>query len=547
MLCSLLVCLLGLCCPNAASAASAATGTIREAEFIIEKEREHRFPESARLFAKAPLPTYAPYASQKLAYYFREIQPPGYPLPYKGKILSNKPEVWSKHHPYYLRLGHGNYYAPYIEGLLYSQQADHARYFYTLHLRHTSQGVQGYFEEVHHSAQAYGQACTDALIWEGRLSYVWDKYPHLAQAGSPAHLPPSRLPAPRLHQIRCHGIVTSRPEVRIRHQAQVQASYVSNPWGNFEKQASLCGDLGTHVRPDLRLHIKADSYLTQYKHRVSISRHLGRCQPTLHLMLHHLEIELGGNAVYQNEQSALVRNFNLYPRCKVQGTSSPWIQPYLELGGDIQRTSWEGFVSENPWLTSGAEIRHTHQRFILAGGTHGDLRPDIHFHAGLSAAHYENFPCFVNQSKGPSKWNIVYEPAAFVNHGFGELMQGSSLSQLTTHIRADYWHYRLKQVAYPWHRPTYALYISSMYRWRKKLSCTSSLTWLGGIMAYEIAKQKVQKLAPIIDLGCNIDYAWSQQLVIGLDIKNLLNRQQNHYRHTPAYQWQWLLSFTFVW
>ncbi|MEO1219467.1 MAG: hypothetical protein AAFV97_03145 [Bacteroidota bacterium] len=547
MLFYLFIGLLGLCCPSSALAASSPTGTIREAEFIIEKEKEHRFPESARLFAKAPLPTYTSYASQQLIYYFREIQPTGYLLPYKSKLSSIKPEMQAKHYPYYLHLGHGNRYAPYLEGLLYSQRVDQARYFYTLHLRHTSRGAHGYFEEAHHSAQAYGQACTDTLLWEGAISYAWDQYPHIEPVGSLVHLGPRRLPAPRFNQIRCHGTLTSRPKVRVQYQAQVQGSYVSSPWDSLEKQGSLCGEVGAQVRPDLRLHITADSYLTQYKHRIAISRHLGRCKPTLHLLLQHLEIELGGNVVYQNERSTLVRNCNLYPLFKIQGTSSPQIRPYLELGGDIQRTSWETFVSENPWIAPGADIRHANQRFILCGGTHGNLRSDIHFHTGLSTAHYENFPCFVNQATDPRQLDVVYAPAALVNHAFGELTQGSPLSKLTTHIRADYWHYRLKQLSHPWHRPTYALHISSMYRGYEKLSCTGSLAWLGGIVAYDIAKQKIYRLEPILDLGCSLAYAWSKQLTIGLDVKNLLNREQPFYRYTPAYKCQWLLHFTFMW
>ena len=94
--------------------------------------------------------------------------------------------------------------------------------------------------------------------------------------------------------------------------------------------------------------------------------------PDFLLPLNLFQFEVGFNLAYQNDTSAAVNPFNVYPFLEAHCLGYDWITPYAGIKGGLQKTSWQKFLKENPFLTtSPITLLHTHQTFSFYGGTQG--------------------------------------------------------------------------------------------------------------------------------------------------------------------------------
>lgn len=518
------------------------TGTIKEAEFIIEKEKTNRLPESARLFKKAPLPTHGADATVALPYELREIAPELDTLQRKIKVLRAKQDLLTRLYGNYVKGGYGNRHTPYLEGFFDNKR--NAKHAYGLHFRHWSHGEDRYFEEFHNAARLHGKLFTEAWVLDGAMKYHQDKYPWAQDSLGASN---ALAKAPSFHQIYLQGTLANYLQNQFNYQVQGHFTHLRNSLAAHEHQGGLRGKIDYSINHDFALKAMTELYLTQHKDTAPNNRHLWRLKPTLHALFHDLKIQAGLNLVYQNDSSQVVNPLNVYPVITINYALRKWVRPYIEISGDIQRTSWQGFTAENPWLAPCAALRHTNQRFIFRGGAQGDITEKVAFHTGVSTSSYQQLYCFVNNPTAPQQFDIQYDPATTLLNVFGELTQTNKAATFTTRLRGDYFHYKLKQLPKPWHRPRYQLDLRSTYKLHDKMLCKGTLYWLGGIAARNPTTKAAQSLANIIDLGLGIDYWWSPRLTIFLDCQNLLNSMHTRYLHAPTRGFQLVLGLAYAW
>jgi hypothetical protein len=508
-------------------------GTIQEAEFIIKKERKSELPESTRLFKKAPLPSSTDQPNFQLKYELDNLPMNFQPIEHKVKILRAQQDRLERLYGKYIRLGYGNYHRPYVAALFNNNR--NANYTYLLQLGHISEGKNEHLEEHEQTAILHGKMLTKQLVLDGTIDYEWEKHPFIQVINDPQHTANDPNKHHTYHQISLSTRLYNYVPDTLNYQAQIQALHLHQ-----EKVHENQGKANLHadyqLNETLRLHADAVFQVSQHTNpaTATMTRYVTTLQPSLMIPLQDFMILAGASVAYQNDKKALANHLYVHPSVKITHNLSKALRPYVELNGSIQPQAWQTYLTQNPWLTPSADIRHTNQSFILSLGAQSDVLDTLTCHTGLSVSNYHNYPCFVNDPAEPREFDIQYDSSATVVHSFTELTKTSFGSAWVTRLKAAYFHYKLTDLPKPWHRPQYTVELCNTYNFHDKILVKSKLFWQGGIQAQDPSTQASKSLADVIDLCLGIEYLWNKRFSIFVDCQNMLAKANHPYLHTPT-------------
>ena len=513
-------------CLGIASSALGQQPALKDAEFVIEKDCAHQLPEASRLFKSAPAAPHIPAPSKPLLSTLPTRWPTFDTLSRKTKLLRAQQDTHKKLYGNYLQGGYGNFYTPYLEGFFANKQ--HPRHAYGLHVKHLSEGQAAHFEETHNLVQLHGKLFTEHLRLGGEVRYSRDSYPLYKPSSDTSATPPSQ----RLHQLVARKTLANYIQGPLSYQLDASFHYLTIHQAR-ENQWGLQGNGAYALNDTLTLKATTALHFTNHHDAKAVQRNLYRCKPMLTYTVHGFDVQGGLNLVYQNDASAVMRAWHIYPALEVKRNLHAWLLPYLGIGGDMQRNALHSFTQENPRLASNIDLRHTNQRWQFYGGVKGDVVAQLSFHTGCAVGEYQNFHCMVNSTDDPGRFKVEYDPATTLFNLFSELTHANRAETLTTRLRGDYFHYALKELAKPWHKPRYQLDLLGTYRWHHKVVFKGSLYWLGGLEALDVAKNTPVALAGVLDLSLGIDYWWNPRLSVFFNCQHLLAKYNERYLHYP--------------
>lgn len=520
---------------------SASEGALKDAEFVVKKERKHLLPEASRLFRSAPTSPCTTDPIKPLEYVLPDLFPAFDILPHKAQILRAQQTIVAKPYSNYLRGGHGNFCAPFLE--VFVAHKHHPKYTYGLQFKHLSAGKMAYFEETHNLIQLHGKLFTKTLCLVGEIDYHGDGYQLYGTENSTSAAPRRQT----LQQFTVRNTLSNYIHEMFNYQVDGSFHCLVDAYQARENQCEFNGRGDYILNDELTLKVFTDLYLSKHSDTTVAYRNLWRFKPMLYLLFNSFDVQGGLNLVYQDDVSYVSNALNVYPVFKVRYALYKWLRPYVGIGGDIQRNSLQGFLQENPLLAPQVTLRHTNQRFVLYGGARGDIVAQISWHAGFSIGEYQNLHCLVNSDQDPGRFDVKYDPATTRLNIFGELTHTNRDETLTTQLRGDYFCYTLQELSKPWHRPRYQLDLLSTYRLHDKLVCRGSIYWLGGLEAQDVITKVPEALGDVVDVGLGIDYLWNSRFSIFLNCQNLLANRNERYLHYPARSLHFMAGLTCVW
>lgn len=518
----------------------ASEGVLEDAEFVIKKERKVLFPKISRSFERAPtfIPKIDP--DKPLEHSFLDLSPEFDILPFKIRLLRAKPDVAAKRYSNYLQGGCGTTYMPSLEGYFASKH--HAKYTYGLQVRHLSAGQVTYAEEMHNLVQLHGKLFTKSLCLGSEITYSNDKYP-LYIAG-----PSKALSSQTLHQVEIHNTLTNYVDAALNYQIHTAFHYLCYTHQVHEYQGEISGKGDYAVNNILKLKACTDLYFTQHNDDTKEVQHnLWRLKPIFSFLYSNFNIEGGINLVCQNDASYLLNPINVYPVLSVKYARYRWLQPYVGVGGDIQRNDLCGFLQENPLLASRVALRHTNQRFVFYGGAQGSIKEQVAWHVGISAGEYQNLYCLVNSNQDPRRFEPKYDAAARLCNLFCEFNHTSRSDTFSVRLRGDFFYYVLQELTKPWHRPCYQLDFLGTYRLNDKLAFKCTMHWIGGIKAWDATQKAPMVLQDVLDAGLGINYWLSTRFYAFCNFHNLLNRKNERYLHYPSRGFHLMAGISYAW
>ncbi len=521
-------------------------GDIEDAQVVIEKDREIELPRASRNFERVPPLPLQPASDIQLDYQFDNFTPDLSALKPQIRVLKIKEPPLDRLYGNYVKAGFGNYITPYLEGYFNNTLND--EFSHEIHFKHLSSrngpvdGANSGSGETRIDLGAKRFAANHTF--NAGLHYQRNKYHFFG------YTPGLEVDRESIQQIFNvfgveGGIERNKEPALLDYSLRASFTHLSDHYNATENQAGFNLNAAYEFSKIAIIHLESDLYLTNRKDGINaenittLNRNLFRVKPYLQYKTaigNNMQIDLkaGFNVVHENDTLDNANQLHFYPYVLAKYHFTPSLKIYAGIDGDIERTSLQKFVEENPYLAPDVPLFHSNKNFAFQGGMEGRLGSNVGFDAGFSVSNYKNLYFFANSMQDSTKFTILYDQGnTVVLNIFGELsITIAEDLKLTT--RADYFGYNTDEVEKAWHRPSFTADLQGTYNLYDKFLFTANLNILGGIQGLNLASNTPQKLDTITDLGFTTEYLFSEKFSAFLQLKNIFAKEYERYLNYPS-------------
>lgn len=508
-------------------------GEVKDAEFIIRKDRVLTLPKQPRVFERTPpLPS-----TQSKGSYSYEV---------KNFFLDAKPavtdtEAFQKNfgsnrgmlYHSYVKAGYGNYQSPLGELYINNVESDFLNY--GVFLKH-----QGFYEgpvdgknsaEDHTSVRLDGSYFQEDIEFFGKLGYDRDKHHFYG------YHPSLEVARDTISQIlnTIYGNVGLRRidrEAMFYYEASLGLRLLNDNYSAREHEASLSAKFGIKANDErwrgglgIQGFVSSPSDITYS----GINRNYGKLSPYVQFADEQFKIKAGANLVVDNDGlPEMSTNFHVFPSIAASYHLSESFGIYAEYEGDVLRKTYYDFVMENPFLGPSAELKNTVQNFQVDAGVKGAINDELSYKTGVRYGNYENMHFYGNHVADSARFQLIYDSGTKVlNYHVSVGWKYEDWYKLQA--SGNYYHYELSDISSPWHRPEWTLGVENYIMPNDKWFITANLNLLGGIQALNLQSAETTTLNPVMDLAAKVDYAFTPRFSVFVEGNNLLNQKNERY------------------
>ncbi|HLT06088.1 MAG TPA: TonB-dependent receptor [Cyclobacteriaceae bacterium] len=520
-------------------------GEVKDAEFIIRKDRVLTLPKQPRVFERTPtLPS-----TQSKGSYTYEVK--NFFLNLKPTVTDTQP--FQKTFPRdrgmlyhsYVKAGYGNYQSPLGELYINNVESDFLNY--GVFLKH-----QGFYEgpvDGKNSAEDHTNIRLDASYFQddieffGKLGYDRDKHHFYG------YTPGMEVARDTLGQIfnTIYGNVGLRRIDRnalLYYEASLGLRLFNDNYFAREHEVGLHARLGITANDerwrgglDLQGFITSPSDTTYS----GINRNYAKINPYIQFANDQFKIRVGANLIVENDSSS---TFHIFPNVAASYYLTESFGLYAEFEGDVVRKTYYDFAMENPFLGPSATLRNTIQNYKIDVGVKGAINDELSYKTGIRYGEYENMHFYGNHMADSARFQLIYDRGTkILNYHISVGWKYEDWYKLQA--SGDYYHYELTDISSPWHRPEWELSVQNYIMPNEKWFITANLNVLGGIQALNLQAAESTTLNPIIDFGAKVDYAVTPRFSVFVEGNNLLNQKNERYWNYRARGIQGIGGLTF--
>lgn len=521
-------------------------GEIEDTQIIIEKDKKIVLPEAVRNFEKVPVQP-KNQVRQIEPYKFDDFEVSLADIETKMRVLTAKQDELKKLYGNYLKGGYGSYGTSYLEGFFNNKRNE--KVSYGARVKHLASRF-GHIDQENsgnsdNEAGIFGKAYTDYVVLSGAVDYNRERYNFY---GYPRVLDPKPDNDDIKHLIQSFGgkveIENNLKDAALDYHITAQASTIFNNYNVRENEfgAKVSGEYTLATSSRILANIEA--YLTKVEDEYSFNRNFFKINPYYQFNYKGFLLKLGGNIIYEND-SVRTTKFHIFPSAEGSYQFFPEITAYAGVEGDVQRTSLKGFLSENPFLAPNADLLHTQKIIDIYGGFKGKVLTNLAYNLKVSAADYKNLYFYKNNVSDPSKFDIVYDNITAVFSYLAELSYTHS-EKLNLGLKLEGFGYNLQNLEQHYHRPNYTGTFIGRYDIKQKISITSELFYINGLIAAdEYEGGDITELDDIVDLNIKLDYRFSPKFSAFVHGNNLLGKNYQRYLYYPSRGFNILAGLTF--
>lgn len=508
-------------------------GEVKDAEFIIRKDRVLTLPKQPRVFEKTPpLPSTQSKGSYtyEVKNFFLDAKPAITDTePFQKNFGSNRGMLYRS----YVKAGYGNYQSPLGELYINNIESDFLNY--GVFLKH-----QGFYEgpvdgknsaEDHTDIRLDGSYFQEDIEFFGKLGYDRDKHHFYG------YRPGLEVARDTIGQIlnTIYGNVGLRRidrESMFYYEAGLGLRLFNDNYSAREHEVSLSAKLGVKANDErwrgglgLQGFVSSPSDTTFS----DINRNYARLSPYVQFADEQFKIKAGANLVVDNDGlPEMSTSFHVFPSIAASYYLSESFGIYAEYEGDVIRKTYYDFVMENPFLGPSAELKNTVQNFQIDAGVKGAINDELSYKTGIRYGDYENMHFYANHVSDSARFQLIYDSGTKVlNYHVSVGWKYEDWYKLQA--SGNYYHYELSDISSPWHRPEWALGVENYIMPNDKWFITANLNLLGGIQALNLQSAESTTLNPIIDLAAKVDYAFTPRFSVFVEGNNLLNQKNERY------------------
>lgn len=502
------------------------SGKIKDAEFVIEKQKKNKVDQEKRLFFKAS--TKSINKTEKPLEEVRELILE--PLPFDPvtqayiEFYPNQESIIIAPLDNYCKLGISSLLRPYIA--IFISKISFLQGIWSTN----GAFIPGLFGIKAKKSLLCVEGTHNIASWLLRtdLSYQADWHTYADKNGSPERI---------LHQANVclhaktvsdfcgqEGKVTYNPLVFHHEQITEQLFTLKYKW----------------IKPLDNLTFKVSTYndMAWYKNNaLQKTRVIFSAAPIVLLSLpKDFQLKAGLWATYHNDPiSGKIPNFDVYPVFKISRAVLVWLNPYIGIegigiGGNTRPLHLRDVVQKNPFIGKNCNISHSHQYLKLQGGSKGKISDNFSYHLNIGYRNIKNLSRLV-ATKDADTYALLYLPTTHrVVKITGLLNYAIPIASLSTAIKITYYNYFKDHTAPIWwyNKPAYKLNPTLLYKPHPRILLRGGLDFRGGTTVKDLLGNAT-KLATTVDLSLGGEYAFSERFEAFLLANNLLNSNNKSY------------------
>jgi len=520
-------------------------GEIKDSEIIIEKNRKIELGVANRNFEKVPP---LPETSQRsqLSYKFSDFEFNTKSIDPAIRVLTLQDDKLTKLYGNYLKAGFGNYGSPYLEAFLNSKRDKN--YAYGLHYKHLSSSRgsvnEGNSGSANNTASLYGKAMSKNMVLSGDIFYRHDKVHFYG------YNPVWDFESDSIKQvIQRMGInaqlLNIKKDAKTDYDLNTKFEYLKDNYNASEINFDLSANLNYALSDKLSAFLKTDLWLSQLQDSTTNNRNMFRIQPGFKFSVVGINIAAGLNMAYENDTLPEMGKLHVYPSVQADYSLSESVKAYVNLGGDLQKTSLSSLLAENLFLAPNIGPGHTNKLFEFKAGLKGKLLNTLAFHAGFSTGSYQNMYFYNLSTKDTTRFDLTYDNGKVAKTDFFGEVSFNKEEKFRTVLRGNYYRYNMDKLAEAWHKPEYAFSWLNTFNLYDKILINTDAYVMGGIKALNPSLETVT-LKPLFDLNVKVDYMFSPKASAFVSFNNILNKNYQRYLNYETRGFQVMAGVTYT-
>lgn len=510
-------------------------GEVKDAEFIIRKDRILTLPKQPRVFERTPV---LPSSQGKGNYtyevknFFLDLKPLITETSPFQKVFADKKDRMFHN---YLKLGYGNFQSPLAELHINNVESDVINF--GVLLKH-----QGFYEgpvDGKNSAEDHTNIRFDGSFFQetseifGKVGYDRDRYHFYGYTQIPAlEIVPDDI-SQIFHTL--YGNIGIRKIDRLdvfNYEASLSLKLFNDNYLAREHELGIQTLLGFRGGNDRLLgEIRSQAFLSSPSDATysDINRNYIKFNPYLEYSSESFRVIAGANIILENDVVPnKTSDFHIFPSLFASYHLTESFGLYAGYEGDVIRNTYHTFVQENPYLGPSDELRNTIQNYQVEAGVQGSLNDALSYKTGFKFGEFTNMHFYGNHRNDSTKFQLIYDDISQVlnyhaslewNYGAGYTLQAA----------ANYFHYKLSEFESAWHRPEWEINLNNSFAPNEKWLITANGNLMGGIRAINLQSGQTATLKAIIDLSAKVDYSFSPRFSIFVAGNNLFNQSNERY------------------
>ncbi|NMM48408.1 TonB-dependent receptor [Marinigracilibium pacificum] len=327
---------------------------------------------------------------------------------------------------------------------------------------------------------------------------------------------------------------------------KAKANRFNSKFDDVETQVGLEGHADWNVNDEQNLQVDFELWHSKLKDNFrSDTRNLFQFTPSYYFHWNDFRIRAGVTVAYEDDTLAdNQKDLRFFPVVFAEYDLKEMISVYAGISGGVDKQTYQNYVSENPYLGTGLDIRQQIKTFELDGGIRGQNQ-NYAYSVGFRAGSYLNMGFYKNSDADTSRFEIVYNNDAVAVFNFYANGRYQFNENGNVQISMDVFNYGLDELLGAWHKPTYKFDLVAQYNLFDKVHLGLGAYYLGQIETINPASDTIAKLDNIFDVNAQISYLFSPRFSAFIEGYNLLNKDYQRYLNYSNKKVQVLAGLTY--
>ena len=314
---------------------------------------------------------------------------------------------------------------------------------------------------------------------------------------------------------------------KINHDIKLNYYNITDNFSSSENNIYAEGFLNTYVNKEKLNALVAVDYYNTKSVRDTTNNLIVRLNPYFEAGGKKWKVDVGLNLA-ADKFSDTTTKFYFSPKLNIHyDIYNNFIIPYAGLNGGLQKNSFRGFVTANPFIYSSQKYLNTFNLITVHTGIRGILSSKTSYDTKISYGTYKNMHFFLINYDDyfNNKFKVVYDDVDLLQVT-GELKYQLK-EKINVIARGNYYNYKLSSNSKAWHRPDFDINLSGTYNLKDKIIAKLDLFYIGKQWALQRewkdgkSIDKAIQLDGFADINIGFEYRYSKMLSFFTNFNNI--------------------------